>query len=43
MNPTSESGGKLGDYPNKTGSNFMLVQFRGRDNNDLQYFQNWRY
>ena len=32
-----------GTVLNKTGSNFMLVQLRGRNNNDLQYFQNWRY
>jgi hypothetical protein len=32
-----------GTVLNKTSGNFMLVQLRGRDNNDLQYFQNWRY
>ena len=27
----------------KAANNFMLVQLRGRDSNDVQYFQNWRY
>lgn len=27
----------------KATGNFMLVQLRGRDKNDLRYFQNWRY
>jgi hypothetical protein len=32
-----------GSVLSKTGTNFMLVQLRGRDSNDLQYFQGWRY
>lgn len=32
-----------GTVLNKSTGNFMLVQLRGRDKNDLRYFQNWRY
>lgn len=32
-----------GTVLNKSAGNFILVQLRGRDKNDLRYFQNWRY